>query len=459
MASGLILRNLIIGRGEDMSSREPIVIGDYLGSGACGSAFLIEGDDTKVIKIARLIDYQYAADGKTLEISSINQAQRNLGSQWLGGIALNEFQAIMFKKLAEMEMFGEPHTSTLPKTYSFTSGEMKQELLDDITASFEKYGWGRNKYNEFMNGFTTSDGFFPGTRIGLWVIERLQNVGGTINGTPWVELNKWLLNHNMIVRDTRNTGNYGFRKDGSIAWFDPGVCPWPIKREWENSEDIQLKNIWDGFTHAYGGIGQFREYERAIEEDRYINQHWQAEDGNQNDIIKFLSEADEVIGKYIDAGAAGSVYALNGDKVLKIVRLNHKFHGQDINKDQAEFIEDVYIRKLEGEPINEHFVDIQHYNRGKATKELVDIVNKKAKKKHSQITKGEPIALWVMERLPTIGDRRDEKGKTIRHYEEESELKNWARGLGYYIYDLHDENYGARADGTWVAFDPWPQKM
>lgn len=436
----------------------PILIGEYLGSGACGSAFLVEGDDTKVIKIARLIDYKYADSGKDkLEISSIEDEQRNLDYGWLGGIALNEFQAIMFEKLAQMEMLGESYTSTLPKTYSFTSGEMQQTLLDDITLSRNKYAWDINKYRELMHSFSVSNGLFPGTRIGLWVMERLERVGGRIEGKPWTKLNEWLLDHNMIVRDTQNKGNYGFRKDGTIAWFDPGVCPWPIKKEWEGSNNVQLQNLYNGFANAYGGKRKLIEYENAIDSGNYLQQHWQSEDGESHDIIKFLSESEEVIGKYIDAGAAGSVYALNGDKVLKIVRLNHTYGGRDINKDQAEFIEDVYIRKLEGEKINKHFVDIKHYNRGSATKELANIVNEKTKREHSKLKKGEPIAIWVMERLPIIGDRTD-SGKTISHYEEERDLKMWARGLGYSIYDLHDENYGAREDGTWVAFDPWPKK-
>lgn len=438
----------------------PILIGKYLGSGACGSAFLVEGDDTKVIKIARLIDYKYADGGNDkLEISSINEPQRNLKYGWVGGIALNEFQAIMFEKLAQMEMVGESYTSTLPKTYSFISGEMQQALLDDITLSRRKYNWDNSKYQELMNSFSVSNGFFPGTRIGLWVMERLERVGGYIEGTPWTELNEWLFNHNMIVRDTQNTGNYGFRKDGTIAWFDPGVCPWPIKKEWEYSNNVQLQNLYNGFKQAYGGTSKLVQYENAIESGNYIQKHWQSEDGESHDIIKFLSESEEVIGKYIDAGAAGSVYALNGDKVLKIVRLNHLYSGQPINKQQADFIEDVYIRKLDGEPINKHFVDIQHYNRGTATKELTEIVNEKAKKKHSQLKKGEPIAIWVMERLPVIGDRTDEEGRTISHYKEKRELKEWAKSIGYDIYDLHDANYGSRKDGTWVAFDPWPKRM
>lgn len=439
-------------------TEEPILIGKYLGSGACGSAFLVEGDDTKVIKIARLIDYKYTDSGKDkLEISSIKDTQRNLNYGWLGGIALNEFQAIMFEKLAQMEMLGESYTSTLPKTYSFTSGEMQQTLLDDITLSRNKYAWDINKYQELMNSFSVSNGLFPGTRIGLWVMERLERVGGRIEGKPWIELNEWLLDHNMIVRDTQNRGNYGFRYDGTIAWFDPGVCPWPIKKEWESSNNVQLQNLYNGFKEAYGGKSKLIEYENAIESGNYLQKHWQSEDGESHDIIKFLSESEEVIGKYIDAGAAGSVYALNGDKVLKIVRLNHTYGGQDINKDQAEFIEDVYIRKLEGEKINKHFVDIKHYNRGSATKELTDIVNEKTKKEHSKLKKGEPIAIWVMERLPKIGDVRKD-GRYVGHDEEERDLKMWARGLGYSLQDLHSGNYGSRKDGTWVAFDPWPKK-
>jgi len=454
-----------------ITDESPVLFGNYLGAGACGFAFLLEGEPNKVIKVARMIDYKYGEDGE-LEVSSIkDDKQRNLGAKWLGGVALNEFQAILFEKLAEMTILGEEYTTTLPKTYAFTSGEMTPEMIEDLKKSEAKYKWGEENLGKILNGFYTRDAQSPGSRIGLWVMERLERGEAYEKsrsdmlkaGQNYEHLNGWLINHNMIVRDTQNEGNYGFRENGQVAWFDPASCPWPIEKEYADSPDIRFQNLYYGFGLGFAGSTnrisinrKLDEYENAIEANTFVNKWWQAEE-ERDVVLNFLAEA-EVIGEYIDAGAGGSVYALNGDKVLKIVRLNHKFDNQDINKDQAEFIEDVYIDKMkEGKPINKHFVDIYHYNRGDATKELTEIVNKKAQKEHSKLKRGEPIALWIMEKLPNVGDKygqewRDEKQNGM------IELMNWARSKGYRITDLHDENYGSRKDGTWVAFDPWPKK-
>ncbi len=433
----------------------PILIGKYLGSGACGSAFEIEGDSTKVIKIARLIDYKYGKNDE-LEISSIKNDPQNNYSGWLGGIALNEFQAVLFEKLAEMTIANEEYTTTLPKTFAFTSGEMTQELLDDIDKSHNKYGWDRGKFREFMNSFTVGDIVNPGTRIGMWIIERVEKVGVSFGRAKHYEqLNKWLIEHNMVVRDTMNEGNFGYRDNGDVVWFDAGVCPWPIQKDWGASEDVKKQNMYYGFGEAFAGRMidtviniEIDKYNTAIETGNFIKKWWQAED--EADIIRFVAES-EVIGDYIDAGAAGSVYALNGDKILKIVRLNHTFNDQDINKDQAEFIEDVYLRKKGGETISPHFVNLYHYNRGDATKQLTEIINEKAEQSHSILKEGEPIALWIMERLPYVG-------KASNVFEGKLALKEWAKSIGYDMYDLHDGNYGSREDGTFVAFDPWPSK-
>ena len=454
-----------------ITDESPVLFGDYLGAGACGFAFFLEGDDKKVIKVARMIDYKYGEDGE-LEVSSIkDDQQRNLGNEWLGGVALNEFQAVLFEKLAEMTILGEEYTTTLPKTYAFTSGEMTSDMIEDLKKSEAKYNWGEGKLRQILNGFYTRDAQSPGSRIGLWVIEKLER-GAAYEKRErdtdkarqnYEHLNGWLINHNMIVRDTRNEGNYGIRENGQVAWFDPASCPWPIEKEYANSPDIRLQNLYYGFGLGFAGTTsqnrvnqKIDEYANAIEANTFVNKWWQAEE-ERDVVLNFLAEA-EVIGEYIDAGAAGSVYALNGDKVLKIVRLNHKFHDEDINKDQAEFIEDVYLDKMkEGKPINEHFVDIYHYNRGDATKELTEIVNKKAQKAHSKIKTGEPIALWIMERLPNVGDEYGRKWDDAKQ-QGMMELRSWARSKGYEINDLHSGNYGSRNDGTWVAFDPWPKR-
>ena len=435
----------------------PLLIGNYIASGACGSAFEIEGDPTKVIKIARLIDYKYGKNDE-LEISSIKNDPQNNYTGWIGGIALNEFQAVLFEKLAEMTLENKEYTTTLPKTYAFTSGEMTQELLDDIEKSQEKYGWDRSEFSEFMNSFTVGDIVKPGTRIGMWIIERVERIGvGFGRAKPYEELNKWLIEHNMVVRDTVNIGNFGYRANGDVVWFDAGVCAWPIEKDWYNSNDIKKQNMYYGFGLAF--VGDIREnsinskidaYNTAIETGEFIKRWWQTEE-EKTDIIKFVAES-EVIGKYVGSGAGGSVYALNGNKILKIVRLNHTFKNQDINKDQAEFIEDVYLRKRGGKTISPHFVNLYHYNKGDATKELTDIINQKAQNNHSILKEGEPIALWIMERLPNIGSANDV-------YEGKIQLNQWAKSIGYDLYDLQTSNYGSREDGTFVAFDPWPKKI
>lgn len=255
-----------------------------------------------------------------------------------------------------------------------------------------------------------------------------------------------------------NTGNFGYRANGDVVWFDAGVCPWPIKKDWGvRSADIKQQNMYYGFGYAFAGRSDMNsinteidKYNTAIETDNFVKKWWQTEE-ERADIIKFVAES-EVIGEYVDSGAAGSVYALNGDKILKIVRLNHTYNNQDINKDQAEFIEDVYLRKKQGEKISPYFVNLYHYNKGDATKELTDIINQKAQNNHSILKEGEPIALWIMERLPNIGSANDT-------YEGKIQLKRWAKSIGYDIYDLHSGNYGSREDGEFVAFDPWPQKI
>ena len=57
-----------------------------------------------------------------------------------------------------------------------------------------------------------------------------------------------------------------------------------------------------------------------------------------------------------------------------------------------------------------------------------------------------------MERLPNIGSANDV-------YEGKIQLNQWAKSIGYDLYDLQTSNYGSREDGTFVAFDPWPKKI
>jgi len=447
------------------------LIGDYIASGHCGSAFDVVGHPDKVIKIVRLMDYKSPIDEEIgLEIGDYQKSRAY--KEWKGGIALNEFQAVLFNMINEKNINGDeddisPH---LPKLYGFITGEMEQYLIDELINSYDKYKWSASKMSEMLRNFKIRKGDIPGTRIGLWIMERVEKADGdskdfgdTIAAKNQIaHLNKWFLEHNFIVRDTRNEGNWGFRGD-TVVWFDPGVAPFPISSDWAyegyddhmepSQREIKLSNVYSGFAESFGK-GELSVYRDAIADESFEDRWWQAED--EQNIIQFLAES-EIVGDYMKSGVGGSVFAINNNKVLKIVRLDKTFYDQPLNDDQSEFMEEVYLDKLKGIESPSEMVKIEHYNKGTATEEMVEIINAKVGTNRSnKIKKGEPIALWIMEYVPTIGNGT----LTIEEQEQgESNLEEWGEDKGWLFSDLHDENYGQRADGSYVAFDMWPKKQ
>ena len=186
---------------------------------------------------------------------------------------------------------------------------------------------------------------------------------------------------------------------------------------------------------------------------------------NLNPIPKKRDIRDaEVIGDYFNEGLGGSVFRMSSGDVLKVVSLERDAYDDDpevtgrVNRNQQEFIEDIYLQELEGKDrFPNEFVDIKHYNRGFAGPELVKLVNEELprKTKHS-IRVGEKIAYWVMEYVPTIGQGNMSKARIEGG---KRRLLAWAKKNGYGMIDLHNENYGERKDGSFVAFDPWPQTL
>jgi hypothetical protein len=167
----------------------------------------------------------------------------------------------------------------------------------------------------------------------------------------------------------------------------------------------------------------------------------------------------EIIGDYFAHGVGGSVFKLPSGDVLKVVSLENDMIGEggDLNRDQSAFIEDLWIKKMKGQPsFIRQFADIKHYHRGFAGPKMARLVNTESPAYEKRpLRVGEPIAYWVMEHIPTIGegDMSDTeiKGGT-------NMVKSWGKRHGYTIHDLHPSNFGERADGSFVAFDPWPTK-
>ena len=173
---------------------------------------------------------------------------------------------------------------------------------------------------------------------------------------------------------------------------------------------------------------------------------------------EFENKEAEIIGDYLAHGVGGTTFRLpqSGD-VLKIVSLEndgYDLEGQP-NREQAEFIEDLWKQKLDGQnPFSSDFIEIKHYNRGYAGQKMVELVN--SEDNYHPLKIGEKIAYWVMEYVPTIGngemtDARI-RGAKMR-------LEAWAEQKGYALDDMHRANYGEREDGSFVLFDGWPTKI
>ena len=186
-------------------------------------------------------------------------------------------------------------------------------------------------------------------------------------------------------------------------------------------------------------------------------------DSSNLEILYFLESEEEkqaeIIGDYLAHGIGGSVFQLPSGDVMKVVSLENDMTGEggNLNREQASFIETLWLKKLAGErAFSPDFAEIKHYHRGYAGPRMTSLVNSESPAYATRPLKvGERMAYWVMEYIPTIG-RGEMSEARIRGGKER--LQKWANKHGYSLEDLHKSNYGEREDGTFVAFDPWPVK-
>ena len=158
----------------------------------------------------------------------------------------------------------------------------------------------------------------------------------------------------------------------------------------------------------------------------------------------------EMFDTRLGKGSFGEVYLYDG-KALKIVDLE-----KADNRLQADFFEKIYLMNQKGMKTPDSLVKIIHYNRGTITPELHDELEGNSKLDRKPV--GSPIAIWVMELVPTI--YRDISMDILMEHDGEykdemRELNKWTeKNLNYQIGDLHDENIGIREDDSLVVFDP-----
>ena len=177
-----------------------------------------------------------------------------------------------------------------------------------------------------------------------------------------------------------------------------------------------------------------------------------------NHLDSLLKNAEMIVGDYIAHGKGGSVFLLPSGDALKVVALDKKFRGMNINQDQADFIEKIWLDKRPKKPFSNDFVEIKFYNRGYAGPKMVELVNAESPDfQENPLLMGQPIAYWVMEYVPTIG-KGEMSDARIRGGI--ARLQEYGAKYGYELKDLKNErNYGQRDDGSFVAFDVWPDKI
>ena len=163
-----------------------------------------------------------------------------------------------------------------------------------------------------------------------------------------------------------------------------------------------------------------------------------------------LTKQAEVIEKKIGGGLYGEAFKY-GDKVVKIVDLE-----DEGNMNQTDFFQEIYLMGERGKEIPESLVKIFHFNRGTMTKSMKDELTELGSDKLSDKPVGHPIALWVMENVPTLWTDTDKVADEDDH-QELYDLNDWAIENTNYqpMSDLHElKNLGVRSDDSMAVFDP-----
>mgnify|MGYP001350832444 FL=1 len=226
--------------------------------------------------------------------------------------------------------------------------------------------------------------------------------------------------------------------------------------------EASTSNIGTGLVVLTGILGIWFITKAKTQEKEPSNTH--TPPSRNLEILYFLKseweKQAEIIGDYLAHGIGGSVFRLPSGDVMKVVSLENDMKGEggSLNRDQASFIETLWLKQLANEnAFSDDFADIKHYHRGYAGPKLTQLVNGESPAyKDRPLKVGERVAYWVMEYIPTIG-RGDMSEARIRGAKDR--LNTWAAKHGYKIEDLHASNFGERDDGTFVAFDPWPTKI
>tara|TARA_R110002020_G_scaffold7065_12_gene29924 strand:- start:4189 stop:5205 length:1017 start_codon:yes stop_codon:yes gene_type:complete len=275
-------------------------IGNYLGKGVGGMVFRLQDDDgipiNKVLKMVKLLpsDESFMEYAQKQPLGVHKKAWNPLvGSKVL---AMNEFQAQLFQELSQLRkgilegQGGLPKVpDAIPIVYSCAKGTMNQSFRDKV------YEAQSNNPMDAPNFKLFNDNFPIGTHIAYWIMEYIPC---TDESTPaycgfapsaenrpasaaelakdprfrkeqkgYQDVSHFLHSMGWVVRDTINPGNFGYRENGEVVFFDLFVIPWPPSRV-----EGELKQM----AHSLITKQDIIDFRHTIKNGHYFNRRTQA---------------------------------------------------------------------------------------------------------------------------------------------------------------------------------------
>lgn len=275
-------------------------IGPYLGKGVGGMVFRLQDDDgkpiNKVLKMVKLLppDESFMEYAQKQPLGVHKKAWNPLiGSKVL---AMNEFQTQLFQELSQLRKGTLAGQAGLPKVpdaipivYSCATGEMNTAFRDKVYESQSQTPMSVHNFKLF------NDNFPVGTHIAYWIMEYIPC---TVESDPaycgfapsaenrptsaaelskdprfrkeqkgYQDISKFLHNMGWVVRDTINPGNFGYRENGEVVFFDLFVIPWPPSRV-----EGELKQM----AHSLIGKQDIIDFRSSIKNGHYFNKRTQA---------------------------------------------------------------------------------------------------------------------------------------------------------------------------------------
>lgn len=273
-------------------------IGEYLGKGIGGMVFRLEDEEgepiNKVLKIVKLLP----VDESFMEYAQHQPlgVQKTAWGPLIGSkvLAMNQFQAMLYEDLADAEQQPEKYTgpkipSAIPKVYSCAIGLMNEAFRDKVYEAQTHHPMDSHTFKIF------NDNFPVGTHIGYWVMEYVPctseshppfcgfapsaeqrpTSAAELAKDPrfrkeqkgYQDVSKFLHRMGWVVKDTINPGNFGYRKNGQVVFFDLFVIPWPPTRV-----EGELKQM----AHSLLSRQDIIDFRNTIRSGHYFNRRTQA---------------------------------------------------------------------------------------------------------------------------------------------------------------------------------------